>query len=257
MKPRVIVFYTDGINRDQETIFAFKQARADVDVVHLNQLIEDPKKLEKYQIAVFPGGFANGDDIVSGKIMAVTILNKLREDLEKFIKRDTLTIGICNGFQVLTRMGLLPFGKMGSMDSVLVNNDIGHLESRWVKLRVEKSDCVFTRGMEGRIIEVPASNGEGKFMAEDFVLDEIENANQCVLKYVDEKGNPTMNYPANPSASLRSIAGVCDPSGKIFGLMPHPECYVKKIQHPNWQTLDSEKEPDCLDIFNNAVNYFS
>lgn len=256
MQPRVIIFYTDGINREQETAFAFKQAGARVDVVHLNQLLENPERLGDYQIGVFPGGFANGDDIVSGKIMANLILNKLREPLEKFLKRDTLIMGICNGFQVLIRMGLLPFGKPGNMDAVLVNNDIGHLESRWVKLRVEKSDCVFTRGMEGSVIEIPVSNGEGKFVADNQVLDNIESAGQIVVKYADEKGNPTMEYPANPSASLRAIAGICDPGGKIFGLMPHPECYTRKVQHPNWPTFGLEKEPDCLPIFNNAVRYF-
>lgn len=257
MKPRALIFYTEGINREQETKFALEQAGASVDVVHLNQLWARPSRWDDYQIGVFPGGFSYGDDIVSGKIMAKLIEERSREALEKFLARDTLIMGICNGFQVLAHLGLLPRKKLGECHAMLSNNEIGHLESRWVRLRVEESNCVFTRGMEGKILEVPVSNGEGKFVATEDVLDEMEAAKQIPLRYVDEEGRPTTDYPANPSASLRAIAGVCDPSGRILGLMPHPECHVLPHQHPNWPNREQNEEPASFALFRNAINYFA
>ena len=256
MKPKVIALYTDGINRDQETSFAFEKAGAECDVIHLNQLAANPQMLDDYQIMAIPGGFSHGDDIVSGKIMANKLLYKLTEHIKKFFDRDTLSLGICNGFQVLIRIGILPYRNFGKIEAALMDNQIGHLESRWIKMRVQKSDCVFTRGMEGKIIAIPIANGEGRFVAEDETLDNLENADQVVLKYVDDKGNETMDFPANASASMRSIAGITDPTGKIFGLMPHPECYTKKEQHPNWHSRDKEEMPHGLQMFINAVEYF-
>lgn len=255
MKPQVAVLYTEGINRDQESAFAFETAGAQTHLIHLTEFAANPKILEKFQILMAPGGFAHGDAIVAGKVMSTTLLYTVRDAIEQFVQRDTLTMGICNGFQVLLRTGLLPFGNIGDVSAALIDNDIGHLESRWIKLRVKKTNCVFTQGMEDQIIEVPISNGEGKFIAEDDVLDRLEENNQIVFEYVDDGGNATMEYPYNASAALRAIAGICNESGKIMGLMPHPECYTKKEQHPNWRMHG--REPDCLPIFHNAVNYFN
>ena len=151
MKPKVLVLKADGTNRDHEMAYAFKVAGGDPEIVHVNELRSGLKKMSDYQILALPGGFAYGDDIVSGKILAIELTSFLRAEMKKFIERkDTAIIGVCNGFQVLVRTGLLPFRKIGEMDVTLTNNDSGHFECRWIKVKVnEKNASKFLEGMDG------------------------------------------------------------------------------------------------------------
>jgi len=256
IKPKVLVLKADGINCDEELAFAFSLAGSDSQIIHINQLRNKEKKFSDFNILALPGGFAYGDDIVSGKILAVELTSFFSEELKKFVERkDTLTIGICNGFQVLIRTGLLPFGNLGSMDATLTNNDSGHLECRWVNLKIESgSRCVFLKNLEGSSVSYTVAHGEGKFFASEDVLGNIEKEHLVTLRYTDEKGNKTQEYPKNPNGSLNAIAGITDPTGRILGLMPHPERFVRVEQHPNWRRMKIKK-PQGLPIFENMIDY--
>jgi phosphoribosylformylglycinamidine synthase len=255
MSPKVAIIYTEGLNRDQESAYAFKTAGAQTELVHLIEIQNKEKKLSDYEILFFIGGFSYGDDIASGKIMAAKSLAYFEDQLKEFIKKDKLIIGVCNGFQYLTRVGLLPFKNIGKMETVLTWNDSNHFEARWINLRIEKSNCIFTKGMEDKIIRTPTAHGEGKFLTSPEILEKIEKTKQVVFRYVNDKGNPTMEYPFNPNGALNSIGGICSEDGKILGLMPHPECNVKWNHHPDWND-EAKKGGECLEIFKNAVKYF-
>lgn len=257
MKPKVAILFTDGINREQETQFAFSIAGAKPEVIHLNSLFAKEKNLSDYQILCFPGGFSYGDDVMSAKIWSNMMLHRLKDDVEEFAKKDKLILGICNGFQALLRLGLLPYNKIGNIDAALIPNDSGKFESRFIKLRIEESNCIFTKDMAGRIIEIPCSHGEGKFIAKEDTLKQLEENKQIVFRYINNNGHATQNYPNNPNGSLNAICGICDESGKIMGLMPHPECHVKLHQHPNWNEFGEKGSPHARGIFENAVKYFS
>ncbi len=254
-KPRVCIIRTDGINCDEETCYAFEKAGALCRIVHINMLRSEREKLADYQIIALPGGFSYGDDVHSGKILAVELVSFLKEQLYEFVETGKLVIGICNGFQVLARTGLLPDRNIGEIETTLIANGSGHFECRWVNLLVERTHCVFTRGLEGTIISVQIANAEGKFYTRPDTLQGIENRGQVVFRYVGADGAPTVLYPANPNGSLNAIAGICDSTGRIMGRMPHPERYVEKTQHPNWRRLPDSTTPDGLAIFKNAVEY--
>lgn len=253
-KPRVCVLRTDGINCDEETFYAFEKAGASCRMVHVNQLRCNEERLADYQVLALPGGFSYGDDVHSGKILAVELTSFLKEQMQEFVAAGKLMIGICNGFQVLVRTGLLPDRGIGTISTTLMGNDSGHFECRWVDLLVERSHCVFTRGMEGAVISIQVAHGEGKFYTDPQTLQEIEDRGQVVFRYAGPDGRPTVLYPANPNGSLNAIAGICDDSGRIMGLMPHPERYVERTQHPNWRRMP-EGEPHGMAIFRNAVDY--
>lgn len=253
-RPRVCVLRTDGTNCDRETYYAFEQAGAECRMVHVNQLRAGQEKLADYQILVIPGGFSYGDDVHSGKILAVELTSYLREQLQSFVDAGKPVLGICNGFQVLVRTGLLPRGRMGQIEAALMPNDSGHFECRWVRLRVEKSPCIFTRELEGQIIDIQVAHGEGKFFARPETLAGLEQNRQVVFRYVDESGRPTQDYPANPNGSPGAIAGICDPRGLVLGLMPHPERCVEPYQHPHWRRAAALPLP-CRQIFASAVRY--
>lgn len=254
MKPNVLVLKADGINCDSELAFAFTLAGGNVKIVHINELRSKYENLKKYHILAIPGGFSYGDDIVSGKILSVELTSFFSEELKKFMeRRDTTIIGICNGFQVLIRTGLLPLRSIGKMDATLTNNDSGHFECRWVNLKIEKNtSCVFLRHPD--ILSFQVAHGEGKFFAKSEQLQRIEDHNLVVFRYCDALGNPTQEYPSNPNGSLNAIAGICDSTGRILGLMPHPERFVRKTQHPNWRRMGNFK-PEGLRIFEKMVNY--
>lgn len=260
MKPKVLVLKTDGTNCDEETAFAFNLAGGNPKIVHVNELRTKNEKLTNFQILAIPGGFSYGDDIVSGKILAVELTSFFSEELKKFIERkNTIIIGICNGFQVLVRTGLLPFRKIGTMDATLTNNDSGKFECRWINLRIEpNSRCVFLNN--GAIkqlsngVSYQVAHGEGKFFASNETIKIIEKSNLVVFRYVDNKGNPTQKYPDNPNGALNAIAGICDPTGRILGLMPHPERFVRREQHPNWRRM-SKFEPQGFPVFQKIVQY--
>lgn len=254
-KPGVCVLRADGINCDEETSHAFENAGAKCALVHVNQLRRGEEKLSNYQILALSGGFSYGDDVHSGKILAVELTSFLKEHLAEFVNKGKLVIGICNGFQVLVRTGLLPYRRLGEIKTTLMVNDSSHFECRWVNLLVEKTRCVFTRGMAGRVINVQVANGGGKFYTTPDTLRDIENQGQVVFRYVGNDGSPTLLYPANPNGSLNAIAGICDSTGRIMGMMPHPERCVGKTQHPNWRRLNGDISACCQDIFKNAVEY--
>ncbi len=217
-KPKVLVLKTDGTNCDEELSFAFGLAGGNPKTVHVNELRSGNENLKNYNILAIPGGFSYGDDVVSGKILAVELASFLSEELQKFVNRkDTLTIGICNGFQVLIRTGLLPFGRLGTMDATLTDNDSQHFECRWINLKIEPtSKCVFLNNgamkqFNNGFISFQVAHGEGKFFTDQKTLKKIEKQNLVVFRYADEKGEPTQKYPQNPNGSLNAIAGVCDP----------------------------------------------
>ncbi len=219
--------------------------------MHINQLIRGEEHLADYQIMVIPGGFTYGDDIAAGKVLANEFRLKLREDLPRFVAEGKLILGICNGFQVLAKAGFLPKIEIESSPRLtLTTNDLGRFECRWVYLGVNKSSpCIFTEGIES--LYLPVAHGEGKLIA---LADTLVNDN-IALYYTDEQGHRTAGYPYNPNGSKRNIAGVCDSSGRIFGLMPHPERHIHGTQHPQWTRLGAKTEGDGLRIFQNAVKW--
>jgi len=250
-KIKTLILRAPGTNCDQETAFAFEKAGAATNIVHVNRLIDRYEKLADYQIAVLPGGFSYGDDIAAGKVMANELKVKLGDDIRKFIEKGGLILGICNGFQVLVRAGFLPDPLDGDSSHVtLTNNDSGKFECRWVYMKAnKKSNCVFTRGLE--IIALPVANGEGKLAADAATLAKLNIA----LVYTDAQGNTKPGYPASPNGSLNDIAGIADSSGRVFGLMPHPERHITGTQHPNWTRHGARTEGDGLRFFKNAVEW--
>jgi len=246
-KVRTLILRAPGTNCDEETAFAFEQAGAVVDSAHVNELVRRRKPFSQYQILVIPGGFTYGDDVSAGKILANELRLKLGGDIQDFIERGGLILGICNGFQVLVRAGILPSAG-GNHRLTLAGNDSNRFECRWVYLRVnQKSPCIFTRGMTA--IYLPVAHGEGKVVAEA-----PGNLN-VVVRYADESGNVRAGYPYNPNGSVDNIAGICDASGRIFGLMPHPERFIRRAQHPRWTREAARERGDGFSVFLNAVEW--
>ncbi len=249
-KVKVLLLRAPGINRDGDAQIAFEAAGADtVDSALVKELVSKEKKLNEYQILMIPGGFTYGDDISAGRIMANEIRVKLGNDIKKFVDDGKLVLGVCNGFQVLVKTGILPgFKEQTGQPVTLTNNDSGKFECRWVYLKVnKKSPCVFTKGIKG--MYVPIAHGEGKLVAAPGRADELN----VVVQYTDEKWNTEAGYPANPNGSVNDIAGICDPSGRIFGLMPHPEDFIRWTQHPRWTREKEREDLYGLQIFSNAV----
>jgi phosphoribosylformylglycinamidine synthase I len=250
-KVNVIILRGPGTNCDQETAFAFQQAGAVTSVCHINQLVRRERRLEDYQILVIPGGFAYGDDIAAGKVLANELKWKLGDDIRRFVDGGGLILGICNGFQVMARAGILPdIHRADAPPLTLAANDSGRFECRWVNMLVnKKSKCIFTRDMDS--IYLPVAHGEGKVVTDIRGLKEIN----AVLYYTDEMGDTGAGYPHNPNGSMDNIAGVCDPTGRIFALMPHPERYIRFTQHPQWTRKKPREFGDGLAIFQNAVKF--
>jgi phosphoribosylformylglycinamidine synthase len=248
-KVKVLMLRAPGTNCDFETQVAFEEAGAVVDSALVYELFRKEKRLADYQILVSPGGFTYGDDISAGKILANEIRLRLGEDIKKFVDNGRLILGICNGFQVLVKTGILPGIKGKTTQPVtLTNNDSGKFECRWIYLKVnEKSPCVFTRGMKNMYI--PVAHGEGKLVAEPGVVEKLN----VVVQYADERGSTQAGYPHNPNGSVRNIAGICDNSGRIFALMPHPERFIRWTQHPRWTRETPRNCGDGLQVFVNAV----
>jgi len=243
---RTLVLRVDGTNCDEETMHAFELVGSQVSLAHINEIIKGRVSLEDFQILAIPGGFAHGDDVASGKILANMIRYKLNRDMVKFIEGGKLVMGICNGFQAIVKAGLLPaFAGFGKQEATLAVNDSGYFIDRWVTLKhVNKGRCVFTKGMKSEIF-VPVNHGEGKFVAPPEILHRLEENDQVVFRYKD-----------NPNGSMNDIAGICNTEGNVFGLMPHPEKFVTKYMHPYWtRTANLPEEGDGLAIFRNAVNY--
>jgi len=249
MKPLTLILRCAGTNCDAETAYAFELAGARTEKVHVNRLLENPAILDEAQLLAFPGGFSYGDDINSGRILANQLRHHLAEPLRAFIDAGKPVIGICNGFQVLVKTDLLPgplAGKTGQT-CTLTHNDSGRFIDRWVKLEPLGSKCIWTAGLDP--LELPIAHGEGKFVpANDDVRKELFANDRVALLYAgDDK---------NVNGSTDAIAGVCDASGLVFGLMPHPERYVDPTQHPSWTRQKPLPEVGAgLAVFKNAVQY--
>ncbi len=258
MHPRTLIVRTAGTNCDVETAFAFECVGATAQFLHLNRLIEDPACLQNFDILAFPGGFSYGDDIAAGRIFANQLRHHLRDDLRKFVASGKPIIGICNGFQVLVQTDLLS-GKLALPDApspcacTLAHNDSGRFIDRWVHLRAVGGPCIWTAGLT--TLELPIAHGEGKFMAANAaVLGMLHRQGQVALVYANPDGSPAIgDSPHNPNGSVDAIAGICDETGLVFGLMPHPERHIDPLQHPAWTLRRKNGEGDGLAIFRNAV----
>ncbi|MEW5910182.1 MAG: phosphoribosylformylglycinamidine synthase subunit PurQ [Thermodesulfobacteriota bacterium] len=238
---KALVMTGYGLNCDHETAHAFEMAGARAFRVHINSLIDRSVSLKDFQIMAMVGGFSWGDDHGAGVIQAVRLRTHVGKDILEFIDNGGLIIGICNGFQALVNMGLLPgLDRDYTRRSVaLLSNECGNFRNDWITLEANSaSPCVFTTGIER--IELPVRHGEGKFHTDQTTLNRLISNNQVALRYALPEGGPAEgSFPHNPNGSLFDIAGICDPTGRIFGLMPHPEAYNHVINHPNW-TLQKE-----------------
>ena len=248
---QALILRAPGTNCDEETAFAFEQAGAVTYRVHVNRLIRHEESLASYQILVIPGGFTYGDDISAGKVLANELRLKLGEDIRRFVSQGGLVLGICNGLQVLVKAGILPEMSNGKEQAVtLAPNDSGRFECRWVYLKVNQdSPCIFTKGISR--LYLPVANGEGKVVA---TKEALANLN-IVLSYIDEHGHANAGYPHNPSGSMADIAAICDGSGRIFALMPHPERHIRGTQHPRWTREGAKEHGDGFKIFQNSVSW--
>lgn len=256
-KIKVAALRAAGCNCDGETVHAYEMCGAGVDLIHINEFIRKERTLSEYQILALPGGFTYGDDISAGKILANELKYLLIEEMKQFVAEGKLIIGICNGFQVLVKAGLLPDVNFNdtNQDVTLTFNDSGKFEDRWVYLKVnQNSRSVFTENMQG-VVYFPVAHSEGKFVSKNQdVLERLKLNGQVVFQYSDASGN-LVGYPGNPNGSVDSIAGICDSSGRVFGLMPHPERYVHPTHYPHWTREGVLREPQGLQIFQNAVNF--
>jgi len=279
---RAIVLRAAGINCDMETEYALELAGAKARRFHINRIIEDKAMLDEFQIIVFPGGFSYGDDVAAGKILANQVVHHLSEAVQKFVDDGKLVLGICNGFQVLVKTGILPgdgkesatpapgqatgtsprdrkntekerVSKTDNQSLTITYNDSGKFEDRWVYLAPQSDRCVFIE--PGRQIYLPIAHAEGKVVTRDeATLDELKSEGRVAFKYVDKDGEEG-GYPVNPNGSTESIAGLTDATGRVLGLMPHPERFVRATHHPRWTRGENGVDADGMTIFNNAVKY--
>ncbi|MGQ9503498.1 MAG: phosphoribosylformylglycinamidine synthase subunit PurQ [Thermogutta sp.] len=300
VKPRVLILRAPGTNCDIETAYAFEKAGAIPDRLHVQRLLENPNIIRNYQVLCIPGGFSYGDDVAAGKILAVQLRHHLMDVFEDFHQADKLILGICNGFQVLLKTGLLiPFDEHGKPTATLTWNQLARYEDRWVHLEVGSSRCVFLRGIER--LDLPIAHAEGRFVVRQASwLDRLVESGQIALRYtlpgdwaVSTKENEMdicerqaggavwadrssvamietsgvaraatdwrrpLPYPWNPNGSMGNVAGVCDSTGRVLGLMPHPERFVDPTHHPRWTRGEWHEVPHGLQLFTNAVAYFS
>ncbi len=270
-RPKSLVLSGNGINCELETAHANRLVGFDADIVHINSLLDGTKSIHDYQFLNLPGGFLDGDDLGSAKAQAVrwkyqkgpgaaddsAVGRPFIDELIRFVDAGKVIIGICNGFQLLVKTGLLPAigGRHGEQTVTLTANDSGRFQDRWVHLSVRPfSSCIFTRDMDR--IYLPVRHGEGKLVAADEEkLQQLRDGGHIVMQYADENGQVTTEFPWNPNGSADSIAALCDTSGRIFGLMPHPEAFVHYTQHPRWTREHLPEEGDGLKIFRNAYQY--
>ncbi|HET6461509.1 MAG TPA: phosphoribosylformylglycinamidine synthase subunit PurQ [Syntrophales bacterium] len=262
-----IVITGNGTNCEMEMAHACRLAGSDVvDIVHISMLLYGETSLDDYHFLNLPGGFLDGDDLGSAKAGANRILHakvkgreeNLYDQFARFIKQGKLILGVCNGFQLLVKLGMLPGfdGDYRNQTTTLTFNDSGRFEDRWINLRVNTdSPCIFTKKMTG--IYLPVRHGEGKFVTKDKdILERLHRGHQVVVQYSDEDFmDATMDYPANPNGAIDAIAGICNETGRIFGLMPHPEAYLHRTNHPRWTREDLPEEGMGLAIFKNAIDF--
>ncbi|HYC77383.1 MAG TPA: phosphoribosylformylglycinamidine synthase I [Planctomycetota bacterium] len=252
--PRVLVLRAAGINCNEETAFAFEKAGCRAEQVHLNRVLENPAVLDAYGGMVIPGGFSYGDDVAAGKILAIELSLALGDALRRFVHRGGLVLGICNGFQVLVKTGLLPGRVQGrEVRATVAWNASRRYEDRWVRLKADGRRCAFVE-RDGTILELPVAHGEGRFLTtteEDARL--LQEDARVAFSYVDDRDAPTVAYPANPAGSPLGVAAVCDETGRVMGMMPHPERFLFPYQHPRWTRGPERAEGDGASIFRAAA----
>ena len=286
--PHVLILRAPGTNCDAETAHAFALAGGVAEQWHVNRLLEAPRRLADFQIFCVPGGFSYGDDLSAGRIFGSKMCHQLAEPLDEFRAAGKLILGVCNGFQVLLKTNLLAAPDESGPTATLALNDSGHFEARWVRLAVTPGNCVFLQGIQE--IELPVAHAEGRFVTRDAaVLAQMESAGRLVMRYKRGAGSveqgagsresdtahdssfvirhsslgasaippPRVPYPDNPNGAMANVAGICDESGRVFGLMPHPERFVDATQHPRWTRGPAREVGDGLRVFQNAVRYFS
>ncbi len=265
-----LVLRAPGINCDRETAQACRLVGFETDLLHINQLLKAPERLLNYHLLVIPGGFSYGDDLGAGTLLAKNLVIHVGKQLQQFIDEGRLVLGICNGFQVLVRAGLLPGNRSVSSDgsqvpvTSLTNNVSAQFECRWVTLSTQRSPCIFTQGIDSPI-ELPVAHGEGQFvLADPALLSVLQENGQIPLVYTKNAwqispssatslSSSLLPYPDNPNGSIGNVAGICNARGNVFGLMPHPERYINALQHP--QRRGIQGYGDGLLIFKNAYEY--
>ncbi len=249
MTPTALIIRTAGTNCDRELAHAFELAGSATQTLHLSQLIDNPDQIADFDLIGFPGGFSYGDDIAAGRILANRIRHQLWQPLQNAAQRGVPMIGICNGFQVMVKLGLLPDPKLGKQTVTLADNTAGRFIDKWTPVTADPdSPCIWTKGMDS--FDLPIAHGEGRFVpASDDVLNQLKSNNQIALRYAPGQ---------SPNGSTDDIAGICDPTGTILGLMPHPERFIDPTHHPTWT-----RQPDTwltqttpgLRFFQNAVEH--
>jgi phosphoribosylformylglycinamidine (FGAM) synthase-like amidotransferase family enzyme len=289
-QPRILILRAPGTNCDEESAHAFSLAGGAAERWHVNRVLEEPRRLAEFQILCIPGGFSYGDDIAAGRIFGNQMQNHLAQALAEFREAGKLILGICNGFQVLLKTNLLlPADERGPL-ATLALNDSGRFEARWVRLAADAGNCVFLQGIHE--LELPVAHAEGRFVVRDeTVMASLWEQGQLALRYratVNESSiraefeklsipsaekqfltdvkaqfqrealatDEWAPYPANPNGAMGNVAGICDTTGRVFGLMPHPERFVDPTQHPRWTREPARTSGDGLRVFQNAVRYF-
>lgn len=274
--PKTCVLRAPGTNCDLETAHAFELAGGQADRVHLFRLLENPTLLRDYQVLCVPGGFSYGDDIGAGVIFSRQLRGQLNDAMREFLQADKLVLGICNGFQVILKAGLLMRRGVDAQDDqspfedqiTLTWNNSGRYTDRWVRLKTTSSNSVFLKDMDE--FEVPIAHAEGRIaVSDDSVLQELRTNSQISLCYwnddastlAEQSGDPTniglLPEPCNPNGAVANIAGLSDATGRVLGLMPHPERFLFATQHPQWTRNGMRGEGQGLQLFRNAINYFA
>jgi phosphoribosylformylglycinamidine synthase subunit PurQ / glutaminase len=263
-RPRILVVRAPGSNCDEETAHAFSLAGGVAERWHVNRVLDEPGRLADFQVLCVPGGFSYGDDIAAGRILGSQLQHHLASVMEDFHAAGKLIIGICNGFQVLMKTNLLASADAAGPLATLTLNNSGRFEARWVRLEVVPGNGVFLQGI--RELELPVAHAEGRFVVRDSqVYADMERSGRLVMRYAMNAalGRPSLAmaseevpYPDNPNGAMGNVAGICDATGRVFGLMPHPERFVDPTQHPRWTREPKRDVGDGLRVFQNAVRYF-
>ncbi|TNF47742.1 phosphoribosylformylglycinamidine synthase subunit PurQ [bacterium] len=263
-RPKAIVITGNGTNCEREAAAACTLGGFESHIVHISELLSGDKVLDDYHFLNLTGGFLDGDDLGAAMVQANRLRyarvsgsrERLADQLDRFVDNGRPILGVCNGFQLMVKMGLIPaMNERHDQVATLTFNDSGRFEDRWVNLVVDsQSPCIFTRGIH--TVTLPVRHGEGKFMvSQSAIMEEMEKTHLLTVKYADDQNRPTQGYPENPNGSLGAVAGICSPSGILFGLMPHPEAYLHRVNHPRWTREDLPEEGAGVIFFRNACQY--